>query len=119
MQRLGLLAFLALAISVCVVRLVPGGPSMPRMAASDVVLTSAANSDFSLVTSAPESRPECCEVQPVLLSATPSIAVLLMLALVVIQTARVLPPISQSRAAANHFQPPGLRGRAALFASLT
>jgi hypothetical protein len=92
---------------------------MSSMAASDLVFNSAVNGEPSSAFAAPESAPECCEVRPVLLSATSSMAILFMLALLVIPTTRVRPPISRSRAAPNHFQPPGLHGRAALFASLT
>ena len=119
MGRMGVLAFVALVISVCAVRLPGEHAGMPGMAGPEVVLNSVANAQSWSAIAEPESPPECCQIQQVLLSGSSSIAALLMLALLVIPTSRVLPPITRSVRAPSHFQPPGLHGRPALFASLT
>jgi hypothetical protein len=119
MGRMGVLAFVALVISVCAVRLPGEHAAMAGMAAPEVLFNAAANAQSLSAIAEPESPPECCQIQQVLLSGSSSIAALLMLALLVIPTARVLPPITRSVPAQSHFQPPGLHGRPALFASLT
>ncbi len=123
MGRMGVLAFVALMISVCAVLLHHEHAIMPGMAAPEVLFNSAAIAQSSSAIAEPELPPElppeCCQIQQVLLSASSSMAALLMLARLVIPTSRVLPPITRSVPARSHFQPPGLHGRPALFASLT
>jgi hypothetical protein len=119
MGRMGVLAFVALVISVCAVRLPGEHAAMARMAAPAALFNAPANAHSWSVIAEPESPPECCQIQPLLLPASSSIAVLLTLAMPVMLIARVFPQVSRSRPTPNHAQPPGLYGRPALFAALT
>jgi hypothetical protein len=114
-----MLAVLALAISVCAVRLPALQANMTDMAGPAIGVTQSPEAvPVSLVPGA-KSAPECCQIQPVLLSATSSVVVLIVLTALVVPSSRVLTPLPQIRASGTRFRAPGLRGRAALFASLT
>jgi hypothetical protein len=114
-----MLAVLALAISVCAVRLPALQANMTDMAGPAMALTQSPDAvPVSLIAGA-SSAPECCQIQPVFLSATSSVVVLIVLTVLVVLSSRVLTPLPQILAARTRFRPPGLHGRAALFASLT
>src|SRR5947209_12147317 len=68
MGRMGVLAFVALVISVCAVRLPGEHAVMPGMAAPEVMFNSVANAQSWSAIAEPESPPECCQIQQVLLS---------------------------------------------------
>jgi len=114
-----MLAVLVLAISACAVRLPALQANMTDMAAPVIALAQSPDAaPVSLIAGA-DSAPECCQIQPVFLSATSSVVVLIVLTVLVVLSSRVLTPRPQIHAARTRFRPPGLHGRAALFASLT
>jgi hypothetical protein len=114
-----MLAVLVLAISVCAVRLPAIQAKMTEMAGPAIALAQSPEAVPVSLSAGANAAPECCEIQPVFLSAISSVVVLVVLTVLVVPSSRVLTPLPQIRASRTHFGPPGLRGRAALFASLT
>jgi hypothetical protein len=114
-----MLAVLVLAISACAVRLPALRANMTDMAAPAIALAQSPDAAPVSLIAAAGSAPECCQIQPVFLSATSSVFVLIILTVLVVPSSRVLTPRPQIHAARTRFRPPGLHGRAALFASLT
>jgi hypothetical protein len=114
-----MLGGLVLAVSVCLMRLPNVQASMPGMAVPTMALAALGDVEGVSPIAEPGLPPECCQIQPIVLAAKVSIAMLVVLAAVVRPTARPLPSPRSNRAVPNNFRPPGLHGRAALFAWLT